>query len=95
MHDLANLLLVTVIAQFTAKMKNSEKSIYFLSFMSCSINKLKSHLFFTCKNSMFSDPMFCAPLPLGQVTNTKFTMKVSNEVLVVAAKCQGYSFYRL
>ena len=36
-------LLVTVVftaqfAQFTAKMTNSEKAIYFLSFMYCSIN---------------------------------------------------------
>ena len=42
-----------MIAQFTAKMTNSEKDIYFLSLMSCSINKLKSHMFFTCKNVMF------------------------------------------
>ena len=31
-----------MIAQFTAKMTNSEKTIYFLSLMSYSINKLKS-----------------------------------------------------
>ena len=36
------LLLVTVVAQFTAKTANSEKAIYFLSLMSCSINKPKS-----------------------------------------------------
>ena len=36
-------MLVTVIAQFTAKITNSEKAIYFLSLMSCSINKLKSN----------------------------------------------------
>ena len=33
--------MVTVTAQFTAKMTNSEKTVYFLSLMSCSINKLK------------------------------------------------------
>ena len=44
------LLLVTVVAQFTAKATNSEKAIYFLSLISCSINKLKSRLLFTCKS---------------------------------------------
>ena len=44
------LLLVTVVAQFTAKTTNSEKAIYFLSLISCSINKLKSHILFTCKS---------------------------------------------
>ena len=48
------MLLVTVVAQFTAKMTNSEKAIYFLSFMSYSINKLKSHMFFTCKSFVYS-----------------------------------------
>ena len=50
-----NSLLVTIIAQFTAKTTNSKKAIYFLSLMSCLINKLKSHMFFTWKNFMFSD----------------------------------------
>ena len=40
---------------FTAKTANSEKTIYFLSLMSCSINKLKPQMLFTCKNFMFSD----------------------------------------
>ena len=44
-----------MIAQFTAKTTNSERAIYFLSLMSCSINKLKSQMFFTCKNLMFSE----------------------------------------
>ena len=43
-------LLVTLVAQFTAKARNSEKAIYFLSLMSCSINKPKSDILFTCKN---------------------------------------------
>ena len=47
------MLLVTVIGQFTAKTTNSEKAVYFLSIMSCSINKLKSRKFFTCKNFVF------------------------------------------
>ena len=47
--------MVTAIAQFTAKTTNSEKAIYFLSLMSCSINKLKSQMFFTCKKFMFSN----------------------------------------
>ena len=47
--------MVTVVAQFTAKTINSEKAIYFLSLMSCSMKKLKSHMLFTSKNFMFSD----------------------------------------
>ena len=30
---------------------------------------------------------------LGQVRNTKFGNKVSNKMLLNAAKCQGYSFF--
>ena len=45
--------MVTVIAQFTAKTTNSEKSIYFLSLMLCSINKLNCHMLFSCKNLFF------------------------------------------
>ena len=52
-HNLANSLLVTVIAQFTARMTKWEKAVYFLSLMSCSISKFKSHMFFTCKTFMF------------------------------------------
>ena len=44
-----------MIAQFTAKTRNPEKALYFLSLMSCSVNKLKSQMFFKCKNFMFSD----------------------------------------
>ena len=51
---LTNLVLVTAVAQFTAKMKNSEKAIYFWSLKSCSVNKLKSDMLFTCRNVMFS-----------------------------------------
>ena len=51
----ANLLLVTVVDQFTAKATTSKKAIYFLPIMSCSINKLKSHILFTCENVMFSE----------------------------------------
>ena len=40
-------MLVFAVAQFTAKTTNSEKT-YFLSLMSCSINKLKSLMLFTC-----------------------------------------------
>ena len=46
-------MLVTVVAQFAAKTINSEKAIYFLSLMSCSMNKLKSHMLFTCKKLCF------------------------------------------
>ena len=48
-------MLVTVIAQFTAKTTNSEKAIYFLLLMSCAIIKLKSCMFFSCKKLVFSD----------------------------------------
>ena len=50
-----NIILQTVITQFTAKTINSEKAIYFLSLMSCSIKKLKFHTFFTCNSFIFSD----------------------------------------
>ena len=42
-------------AQFTAKTTNSEKAIYFLPLMSCSTNKVKSHMSLTCENVIFSD----------------------------------------
>ena len=38
---------------FTAKTINSEKAIYFLSRKSFSINKLKSHMLFTCRSIRF------------------------------------------
>ena len=38
-----------MVAQFTVKTTNSEFAIYFLSLKSCSINKQKSHILFTCK----------------------------------------------
>ena len=52
------MLLVNVVAQFTAKTTNSVKVIYFLLLTFSSINKLKSHMLFTCKDFMqilFSD----------------------------------------
>ena len=53
-----------MVAQFTAKTTNSEKTIYFLSLMSYSINKLKSQMLFTYKNLMFSNftkgKIFCS-----------------------------------
>ena len=55
LKKLANLLLVTVIAQYTAKTTDSEKVFYFSSLMSCSMIKLKPHIFFNCKNFIFSD----------------------------------------
>ena len=56
--NLTNSLLLTVITQFTTKTTNSEKAIYFLPLISCSINKVKFHMFFTCKNFMVSDFMW-------------------------------------
>ena len=52
-QNLTNSLLVTVVPQFRAKTRNSEKDIYFLSRISCSMNKLKSHVLFTCQNFVF------------------------------------------
>ena len=46
-------MLVTVVAQFTAKTTNSEKAIKFLPLMSCSINKRKFHMLFECKKRNF------------------------------------------
>ena len=73
---------VTVIAQFTAKTTNSEKTIYFLSLMSYSINKLKSRMLFTCKKFMFfnftqNKNFFCnlsnpPPPPLPPASPTPF-----------------------
>ena len=40
---------------FTSKTTNSEKSIYFLSLMSCSTSKLKPRMSFTCQSFMFSN----------------------------------------
>ena len=48
-------LLVTVVAQFTAKTTNSEKAIYFLSLTSCLVNRPKSQILITCKDFIFSD----------------------------------------
>ena len=42
--------MLTVVAQFTAKM-----TVYFLSLMFCSVNKLKSHLLCTCTNFVLSN----------------------------------------
>ena len=39
-----------MVAEFTAKTTNSELAIYFLLLMSCSINKHKFYILFTCKN---------------------------------------------
>ena len=50
---LTNSFLVIVVAQFTAKTINSEEAFYFLSFKSCSINKLKSQMLLKCKNFAF------------------------------------------
>ena len=45
-----NSLLVTVVVQFTVKTTNSERAIYFLSLISCSMNKINSHMLLICKN---------------------------------------------
>ena len=50
-----NPLLITLVAQFTAKATNSVKPIYFLWLIYCSINQLKSHMLFTCKKILFSN----------------------------------------
>ena len=45
-----------MVAQLTAKTTNSEKTIYFLSLMSCSINKLKSVFRFLREKKNFFAP---------------------------------------
>ena len=57
------LLLVAVVAQFTTKTTNLEKAIYFVSLISCSINKLMSHILFTCKSFT---KILCFPIWLGK-----------------------------
>ena len=51
-------------SSFTAKTTNSEKSIYFLSLMSCSTSKLKPRMSFTCQSFIFSnftrEKVFCS-----------------------------------
>ena len=47
--------MATVLAESTAKTTNLEKTIYFLSLMSFSINRLKPCILFFCKIFMFSD----------------------------------------
>ena len=44
-----------MVAQFTTKTTNSKKAIYFLQFMSYSINKLMFHMLFMSKIFVFSD----------------------------------------
>ena len=56
-----------MIAQFTAKMTNSEKAIYFLSLMSCSINKLKSsHVKILCFPILRGKKILCSRKWLGR-----------------------------
>ena len=57
------LLLVAVVAQFTTKTTNLEKAIYFVSLISCSINKLMSHILFTCKSFT---KILCFPIKRGK-----------------------------
>ena len=52
-QKLENSLLVTVVAQFTAKTINSGKTIYFFSFKSCSINKHMSYVIHMQKQYFF------------------------------------------
>ena len=63
-------MLVTVVAQFTAKTTNSEKAIYFLSLMSYLINKLKSQTLFTCRNLIPPWPHFFTVLDIVINSNT-------------------------
>ena len=78
-----NSLLVTVVVQFTAKTTNSEKAIYFLSLMPCSINKLKPHMLFTCKSFMsfnFTWKKNCSrndgdPMPPSSLLSFSATLK--------------------
>ena len=74
-----------MVAQFTAKTANSEKAIYILSLISCSIKKLKSHMLLTCKY-VYVVKKFCtgkwgggelappalAPFPYGPVCFVRY-----------------------
>ena len=50
------------------------------------------------RNPKIGNPLVWVPLPnirrLGQVKDTKFGITASNKILMKAAKCQSYSFYR-
>ena len=63
------MLLVTVVAQFTAKTTNSEKAIYFLLVTSCSINKLKPHMLLTCK--LFMKRLYVFQFNVGKKNYSK------------------------
>ena len=79
---LKNLLLVTVVALFTAKMTNPEKAIYFLSLVSCSISKLKSQMLFTCKNFVcrfYVKKKFWWPGPRFILPANIYLFKVNNK----------------
>ena len=67
------LLLVTVVAQFTAETTNSEKAIYFLLLMSCSINKLD----FTWKKQFFLQEM----VGRGGLPPAPFSLRSCSEIL--------------
>ena len=102
-------MLVTVIAQFTAKTTNSEKTIYFLSLTSYSINKLKSRMLYTCKKFMFSNftqkkYFFCnlsppppLPLPLPPHFSTallcKFLFLLIFKNNIHVFSCNAFYFY--
>ena len=63
---------LAVTFQFTAKTTNSEKAIYFFSFMYGSLNKLRSHILFAFRNFMLSHftrkKVFYWPSPLPPVS---------------------------
>ena len=43
-----------MVAQFAAKTTNSEKAIYFLSLIACSVNKLKPHMLLKAYNKQIN-----------------------------------------
>ena len=47
------------------------------------------------KKNVYPRLSFVQYLETGASRNTKFGSNVSNKMLLNAAKCQGYSFYRL
>ena len=80
-NKFTNLLLVTVVAQFTAKTTNSEKAIYFLSFMSYSINKPKPIKLFTSNDFIFPFP---APHPIPSTYSPVYSPLMSPPTLCLS-----------
>ena len=81
-HNLINLLLVIVIAEFNAKITNSEKAIYFLSLLSCSIKKLKSVFQFYVDSAVLTNDEF--EIDCNFIYHHELELKKENEDACIA-----------